>query len=142
MKESFNSDKLQEDKNKIMRNNVWLWCTYEGYEKSSQKSQANATYIKNGETTSFIFEFDKSKDELLECISKTANESDYIYIVIDDNAKRRELVKVIPDYCGIFCHSNAFGFGGIIQIFKEPQIISKAKRNHRKVGLRNGKFKL
>ena len=77
-----------------------------------------ATY---GSGYNFITEFDKTSEELLTVISNS--KSNYIYIVTDDNAKRRELIKIIPEYCGIFCNSNPFGLGMLTQILREPQFL-------------------
>ena len=69
----------------------------------------------------FLTEFDKTKDELIESISKF--KSDFIYILTNDNGKRRELIKTIPDYCGILFYGNPFGLGNIYIVLKEPQQI-------------------
>ena len=48
------------DKKKLKFGADWLWCIGEGYEqKENKESFLDATFSKNGETTGFIFEFDK-----------------------------------------------------------------------------------
>ena len=64
---------------------------------------------------------DKSKEELIECITKI--KSDFIYILTNDNGKRRELIEIIPGYCGILFYGNPFGLGNLYMVLKEPQQI-------------------
>ena len=109
------------DKKKLKLDAVRLWCLTTGYEEINNETEnADLSFIKNGYRTSFITEFDKTSEELLMAISNS--KSNYIYIVTDDNAKRRELIKIIPEYCGIFCDSNPFGFGMLTQILREPKL--------------------
>lgn len=98
---------------------IWLWCISEGYEEAFDTE--DICFIKEGKTTNFIIEFDKSKEDLLTCIHNSKEKYDYIYVVINDSSKHRELEKIIPDYCGIFCNSNAFGTGNVTQIFREAK---------------------
>ncbi len=98
---------------------IWLWCISKGYEEVSNID--GICFIKNGKTTNFIIEYDKSKEDLLSCIHKSKSRYDYIYVVINDSSKYRELVKIIPEFCGIFCDSNAFGTGNVTQILREPK---------------------
>ena len=110
------------DKKKLKLAAVRLWCLTTGYEEINNETEnADLSFIKNGYRTSFITEFDKVNEELLMSISNS--KSNYIYIVTDDNAKRRELIKLLPEYCGIFCNSNPFGLGMLTQILKEPQFL-------------------
>lgn len=105
---------------------VWLWCIGEGYEEvKAEDSFLNAVFSNNGETTGFIFEFDKTVDEMLSCIEKAKEKVQYIYIVIDDDSKFRNLKKILPEFCGIFCNSNAFGSGMITQIMKQATFVFK-----------------
>ena len=110
------------EKKERMLNAVRLWCLTNEYEEITDETKiADLSFIKNGYRTSFIMEFDKTSEELLKVISNS--KSNYIYIVTDDNAKRRELIKVIPEHCGIFCDSNPFGLGMLTQILREPQFL-------------------
>ena len=110
------------DKKKLKLDAVRLWCLTTGYEEINNETEnADLSFIKNGYRTSFITEFDKTSEELLMAISNS--KSNYIYIVTDDNAKRRELIKIIPEYCVIFCNSNPFGLGMLTQILREPQFL-------------------
>ena len=107
---------------KNMLSVVLFWALGEGMSvEASEVSSDVLVAEKRGRKIAFITEFDRSKDELFECIAK--NKSDFIYVVTNDNAKRRELLKVIPDYCGILCHGNPFGLGMITQILKEPILL-------------------
>lgn len=109
-------------KKELKLNAVRLWCLVEGYEEINDETKtADLIFTKNDGSIGFITEFDKTKEELLEAISKSM--SNYIYIVTDDNVKRRKLIKVIPEYCGIFCDSNPFGLGMLTQILREPQFL-------------------
>ena len=113
-------------KKELKLNAVRLWCLVEGYEEINDETKtADLIFTKNDGSIGFITEFDKTKEELLEAISKSM--SNYIYIVTDDNAKRRELIKIIPEYCGIFCNSNPFGLGMLTQILRELSIPRKTE---------------
>lgn len=114
------------DKKKLKFGAVWLWCIGEGYEqKEMEENFLDATFSKNGETTGFIFEFDKTVEETLSCIEKEKENVQYIYIVIDDDAKYQSIKKVLPEFCGIFCNSNAFGLGMVTQIMRKASFITK-----------------
>ena len=114
------------DKKKLKFGAVWLWCIGEGYEqKEMEENFLDATFSKNGETTGFIFEFDKTVSEMLSCIEKEKENVQYIYIVIDDDAKYQSIKKVLPEFCGIFCNSNAFGLGMVTQIMRKASFITK-----------------
>lgn len=114
------------DKKKLKFGAVWLWCIGEGYEqKETEENFLDATFSKNGETIGFIFEFDKTIEEILSCIEKAKENVLYIYIVIDDDAKYRNLKKIVPEFCGIFCNSNAFGLGMVTKIMRQAAFISK-----------------
>ena len=105
---------------------VRLWCIGEGYEGvKAEDSFLNAAFSKKGEITGFIFEFDKTVDEMLSCIEKAKEKVQYIYIVIDNGSKIRNLKKILPEFCGIFCNSNAFGLGMVTQIMKQATFIFK-----------------
>ena len=115
-----------EDKKKLKFGAVWLWCIGEGYEqKETEENFLDATFSKNGETTGFIFEFDKTVNEMLSCIEKAKEKVQYIYIVIDNDAKYQSIKKVLPEFCGFFCNSNAFGLGMVTQIKRRAAFISK-----------------
>lgn len=119
MKNDFNLQNTTEQTKDSMFGAIWLWCISEGYEEAFDTE--DICFIKEGKTTNFIIEFDKSKEDLLTCIHNSKEKYDYIYVVINDSSKHRELEKIIPDYCGIFCNSNAFGTGNVTQIFREAK---------------------
>ena len=110
-----------------LRNIVWLWCISEGYEDVS--TGQNICFAKNQKTTTFILETNKSRNELLTCIYEAKQKYDYIFVVINDSSKRRELIKNIPKFCGVFCNSNAFGLGQVTQIFRYPSDCHKKRIN-------------
>ena len=111
------NDVSKESLNRL-RNIVWLWCISKGYEDIS--TGESICFTKNHKKTNFILEANKSKDELLSCIYEAKQKYDYIFVVINDSSKRRELMKNIPEFCGVFCNSNAFGLGQVTQIFRFP----------------------
>ena len=120
------------DKKKLKFGAVWIWCIGEGYEqKETEENFLDATFSKNGEITGFIFEFDKTVNEMLSCIEKAKGKVQYIYIVIDDDSKCRNLKKIAPEFCGIFCNSNAFGLGMVTQIIRKAAFISKECENNK-----------
>lgn len=115
-----------ETKKKLKLGAVWLWCISNGYnEQENKESFLDALFSKEEKTIGFIFEFDKTVDEMLSCIEKAKEVSQYIYIVIDDDSKYRSLKKIVPEFCGIFCNSNAFKLGMVTQIMKQATLISK-----------------
>ena len=51
---------------KLIYGAVWLWCIGEGYEEQQNKeSFIDAAFLKDQKTTGFIFEFNKTVDEML-----------------------------------------------------------------------------
>ena len=123
------------DKKKLKFGAVWIWCIGEGYEqKETEENFLDAIFSKNGETTGFIFEFDKTVNEMLSCVEKAKEKVQYIYIVTDDDSKYRSLKKVLPEFCGIFCNSNAFGLGMVTQIMRKAAFISKECEKIIKIG--------
>lgn len=110
-----------------LRNIVWLWCISEGYEDVS--TGESICFTENQKTTAFILETNKSRAELLTCINEAAEKYDCIFVVINDSSKRRELIKNIPKFCGVFCNSNAFGLGQVTQIFRYPSDCHKKRIN-------------
>ena len=115
------------NKKKLKLDAVRLWCLTTGYKEINNETEnADLSFIKNGYRTNFITEFDKTSEELLMAVSNS--KSNYIYIVTDDNAKRHELIKVLPEYCGIFCNSNPFGLGMLTQILREPQFLGTMRK--------------
>lgn len=110
------------EKKERMLNAIRLWCLSEGLEEiNKERSCDDLIFIKEGHHYGFITEFDKTSEELLVAIANS--KSNYIYILTDDNAKRRKLIKVIPEYCGIFCDSNPIGLGMLMQILRKPQFL-------------------
>ena len=110
---------------------VWLWCIGEGYEEQdNHESFLDATFSKEGNTTGFIFAFNKTVDELLSCIEKAKEKVQYVYVVIDDNSKYQSFRKILPEFCGIFCNSNAFGLGMTTQILQKPENECESRNRH------------
>jgi hypothetical protein len=125
MHETINSNDASNEQLTRLRNIVWLWCISEGYEDVS--TGESICFTKNQTTTTFILETNKSRDELLTCIYEATEKYDYIFVVINDSSKRRELIKNIPEFCGVFCDSNAFGLGQVTQIFRFPSDCHKKR---------------
>lgn len=111
---------IEEKKNMLSAALLWAWGENMKAESSDVSSDMLVAY-KDGLKTTFITEFDKSKENLIECIAKI--KSDFIYILTNDNGKRRELIEIIPDYCGILFYGNPFGLGNLYMVLKEPQQI-------------------
>ena len=111
---------IEEKKNMLSAALLWAWGENMKAESSDVSSDMLVAY-KDGLKITFITEFDKSKEELIECIAKI--KSDFIYILTNDNGKRRELIEIIPDYCGILFYGNPFGLGNLYMVLKEPQQI-------------------
>ncbi len=123
------------DKKKLKFDAVWLWCIGKGYEQNENKSNfLDAFFSKNGETTGYIFEFDKTVDDMLSCVEKAKEKVQYIYIVIDDASKYQSLKKLEPEFCGFFCNLNAFGLGMVTQIMRKAAFISKECEKIIKIG--------
>lgn len=110
-----------------LRNIVWLWCISEGYEDVS--TGKNICFAKKQKTTTFILETNKSRDALLTRIYEAKQKYDYVFVVINDSSKRREFIKNIPEFCGVFCDSNAFGLGQVTQVFRFPSDYHKKRIN-------------
>ena len=93
-----------ETKKKRLYDAIWLWCIGKGYEEQENKeSFLDATFSKEEKTTGFIFEFNKAVDEILSRIEKAKEKVQYIYIVINDDSKYRNLKK----FCRSFAESSA-----------------------------------
>ena len=109
---------------KNMLSAVLFWAWSEGMEADANEVSSDIfTAKKNGHKISFITEFDRSKEELLDAISKC--DSDFIYVVTNDNGKRRELLTFVPDYCGIFFNGNPFGLGFLSMVLKASKQIKR-----------------
>lgn len=106
-----------------MANAVRLWCIVNGYEEITDDGGCDISFIMCGKRLGFIFEFDKTTEELKALAEAVKNEYSFIYTVINDSRKRREVIKLIPPEYGIFCYSNSFGLGFVYQIFREPSLI-------------------
>ena len=107
---------------------VKLWAILQGMEEiiddESYRYWTDIAFKKGDEIIGFITEFDRSKTELIYKIASAKRENvDFIYVVTNDNGKRRKLLAVIPDYCGILCYSNPYGLGFLYQILKKPSLI-------------------
>lgn len=120
-----------EDKKKLKLGAVWLWCISEGYtELENKESFLDAAFSDGEKTIGFVLEPDKTVSEMLSCIEKAKDKIQFIYIVIDDDLKYRSLKKIVPEFCGFFCNSNAFGLGMVTQIMRQAAIISKESENN------------
>ena len=103
---------------------ILFWAIARGYDEAENITDADLTFKMGDFKIAFITEFDKGKTQLkYNLASIKRNKSDFIYVVTGDNGKRRELVKNIPDYCGILCYANPFGLGFLYQVLKEPELI-------------------
>ena len=114
------------NKKELVFGAVWLWAGSQGIDEITNDNDywfcSDITFKKNNKTYAFIIEVERSFEELKTLTKKAALNCDYIYVVTDDNAKRRELIKVIPSACGILCYGNSFGLGNIYQILKEARL--------------------
>ena len=120
------TDSEVETKKKCKFGAVWLWSVGQVYEECKNcPENLDALFLNDDKKIGCIYEFDKTKERLLSAIKEAEKAADYIYVVIDDTAKRAETVKIIPKHCGIFCDSNPFGLGSMVQIFQTPQPIQK-----------------
>ena len=110
---------------KNMLSAVLLWGLNEGMEADANEVTSDILIAKKGEhKIAFITEFDRSKTELIYKIASAKRENiDFIYVVTNDNGKRRELLTVIPDCCGILCCGDSFGLGFLYMVLKEPKKI-------------------
>lgn len=113
------------EKKERMLNAVRLWCLSEGLEEINDNEccYTDIIFEKGGKSTGFIFEFDKDEELLKEKIAISKSVCDYIYVVIDDNKKRKEIADKIPKECGIWCYSDSFGLGAIYQVLKEASLL-------------------
>lgn len=113
---------MNTEKEKILAA-VRFWAITQGYEEIEKRGGADSSFTKDGFITSFITEFDKSSLQLKYAIPSAKREkSDFVYVVTNDNARRRELIKFIPDYCGILCYANSFGLGFVYQVLKKAEL--------------------
>ena len=125
-----------EDKRKLKFGAVWLWCIGKGYEeKENEESFLDAAFSEGEKSIGFVFEFDKTTGELISCIENAKEKVQYIYIVIDDDSKYQRLKKLVPEFCGVFCNSNAFGLGMVTQIKRQATILSKGSENNERENL-------
>ena len=112
------------DEKRHMANAVRLWCIENGYEEITDGGgRCDISFKMCGRRLGFIFEFDKTAEELKALAEAVKNEYSFIYTVINDSKKRSEVIKLIPPKCGIFCYSDSFGLGFVYQIFREPSLI-------------------
>ncbi len=113
-----------EQKKKRMYGALWLWCVGQGYEEvpSPQRKGMDAAFIKGEKTIGFIFECNKTHEQLLFCIKKAKEQVDLVYVATNDWERAKELCKVLPEFCGIFCHANPFGLGIVTQVLREAKL--------------------
>lgn len=105
---------------------ILLFSIAEGYEEiENNDSFLDAVFAKDGKSTGYIYEFSRTPEEMLLCIENAKQRVDYIYIMTDDSSKYRELLKSLPEFCGIFCDSNAYGMGMVTQILRPAELIKK-----------------
>ena len=115
-------DEMNNEKEKIL-SAVRFWALAQGYEEVEKIENVDLTFKKEGLITSFVTEFDKKPLELKYHISWALQaKSDFVYVVTNDNGKRRELIKKIPDLCGILCYGNPFGLGFLYQVLKKAEL--------------------
>lgn len=111
------------DEERLIANAVRLWCIEKGYEEITDGCRCYMSFKMCGRRLGFIFEFDKTAEELKALTEAVKNEYSFIYTVINDLKKRSEVIKLIPPEYGIFCYSDSFGLGFVYQIFREPSLI-------------------
>ena len=115
------------NKEDLLLNAIRLWCLYEGYEEVDNSKESfyftDAVFMKENKSTGFIFGVYSLTYELIPWIEKAKDECDYLYVAIDDDKYKNDLIKIIPDYCGIFCYSNPSGLGYVTQILKDAKNI-------------------
>ncbi len=109
-----------EQKKKNMLTAIRFWAISEGMEET-ETDTFDLLFKKEDKVYGFITEFDRNKPELKMLIEAVISDSDHLYIVTDDNGKRRELIKTIPKRCGILCYGNSFGLGNVYQVLKESE---------------------
>ena len=113
-----------EQKKKRMYGALWLWCVGEGYEEQeNRESVLDAAFVKEEKTIGFIFEFDKTVETMLSSIEKAKEKAQYIYIVMDDASKYQTIKKIVPEFCGIFCYSNPFRLGMMMQVLRKANVL-------------------
>lgn len=119
-KNNFIGEISMDNKKQGLISSIKFWFLTGGMDDVTDDTQQDVLIAqKNGLKTTYIIEIDKTKDELLAAINNA--KSDFVYVVVDDNQKRRELVKFIPDHCGIFCYGNPYGLGGLYQVLKNAK---------------------
>ena len=111
------------EKKERMLNAIRLWCLSEGLEEISDNEccYTDIIFEKDGKSTGFIFEFDKDEELLKNKIATAKSVYNYLYVVIDDSKKQKEIVDKIPKEYGILCYSDSFGLGYAYQVLKEIQ---------------------
>ncbi|MBO7217503.1 MAG: hypothetical protein J6V50_02250 [Clostridia bacterium] len=114
-----------EDKKENLISAVRLWALSEGMEKLSDEQnyecQTDVAFKKNDKIYGFITEIERAENEIKDVITKAESACDYLYVVTNDNARRRELIKIIPSYCGILCYGDSFGLGHLYQVLKDAK---------------------
>ena len=114
-----------ESKKEKLISAVRLWAVSHGMEtitdNSDNEERADIAFKKLGKIYGFVTESERSEKELRSVIAKSVLKCDYIYVVTDDNARRRELLKNIPESCGILCYGDSFGLGCLYQVLKEAK---------------------
>ena len=113
------------DNKKLKFGAVWLWCIGKGYEQKENKESFLDATFSEGEKQLVLFS--NLAKLLVSCFlaQKRQKKVQYIYIVIDDDSKYQSLKKLVPEFCGFFCNSNAFGLGMVTQIKRQAAFISK-----------------
>ena len=89
------------DEKRLMKNAVRLWCIEKGYEEITDGGRRDISFKMCGRRLVFIFEFDKTAEELKALTEAVKNEYSFIYTVINDSKKRSEVIKLIPHEYGI-----------------------------------------
>ncbi len=110
---------MQEKKERML-NAIRLWCLTKGLEEidDNKNYYTDIAFKKDEKATGFIFEFDKDEKLLKSKITNAKSVCNYIYVVIDDSKKRKEISDKIPKDCGIWGYSNSFGVGYVCQVLK------------------------
>ncbi len=115
-----------EEKKERMLSAVRFWTIPNGMEEIHDEDYTDLTdlvFKKDEKIYGFITEFDRD-EKMLKSKSKTARDfCDYIYIVTDDNAKRKYIQDNTVKGTGILCYGNSFGLGYIYQVLREAELI-------------------
>lgn len=115
-----------EEKKKKTLSSLRFWALSQGMEEVTDEKYTYWTdiaFIKDNKIYGFITEFNLDTKGL-KSMSKYAREfCDYIYIVTDDNAKRKYIADNTAKDAGIFCCGDIYGLGYVYLTLREAKLI-------------------